>query len=107
MSNIDPNGSDEELSDHLPYRRPRARMQSIISEYGILPPRKSPIKRLKESTTSYFRSLTLVGIANAFLESIPFIRCIKEYKIKKYLLGDILAGITVGIMHIPQGKSNI
>jgi MFS superfamily sulfate permease-like transporter len=30
---------------------------------------------------------------------------IKNYRIKEFLLADILAGLTVGIMHIPQGMA--
>lgn len=33
---------------------------------------------------------------------IPAIKWIKRYKIKEDLLADLLAGLTVGIMHIPQ-----
>ncbi|CAF3504424.1 unnamed protein product [Rotaria socialis] len=96
-------GSDEDLSEHLPYRRPRFRMQSFIDEYGVVPPRKSPVRRLRDYAKNYWHNLNSVGVANSFLESIPLIRCLREYKIRKYLLGDILAGITVAIMHIPQG----
>ena len=28
----------------------------------------------------------------------------KNYNIRQDLMGDIIAGLTVGIMHIPQGK---
>ncbi|CAM4840736.1 unnamed protein product [Rotaria magnacalcarata] len=96
-------GSDEDLSEHLPYRRPRFRMQSLIDEYGVLPPRKSPVRRLRDYAKKYWHNLNSADVANSFLESIPLIRCLKEYKIRKYLIGDILAGITVAIMHIPQG----
>ena len=34
----------------------------------------------------------------------PFIAILKNYKIKQDLPGDVIAGLTVGIMHIPQGK---
>lgn len=98
---------DEELSEHLPFRRPIHRMQSFIDEYGKLPKHKSAIRSFKDATVNYFHSLTLVAIANSFVDSIPLIRCLKEYKIRNYLLGDILSGMTVAIMHIPQGKSNM
>lgn len=31
----------------------------------------------------------------------------KDYNIRKDLSGDIISGLTVGIMHIPQGKLNV
>lgn len=33
---------------------------------------------------------------------IPLVKVIRYYKLKEYLLIDFLAGITIGIMHIPQ-----
>lgn len=35
---------------------------------------------------------------------IPVLKWLPEYSIKDYLPGDISAGITVAVMHIPQGK---
>jgi len=37
-------------------------------------------------------------------ELFPFYGFMKKYKIRKYLLADFIAGLTVGIIHIPQGK---
>ncbi|CAD5123546.1 unnamed protein product [Dimorphilus gyrociliatus] len=34
----------------------------------------------------------------------PFIGIMGNYKVKEDLLGDLVSGFTVGIMHIPQGK---
>ena len=33
----------------------------------------------------------------------PFLTIMKDYNIRTDLSGDIIAGLTVGIMHIPQG----
>ena len=35
---------------------------------------------------------------------IPFIDWIRHYNVKEWLLPDIVSGITIGIVHIPQGK---
>nr|BBA68353.1 putative prestin [Phreagena okutanii] len=35
----------------------------------------------------------------------PFINIVKNYSIREDLLGDIVSGLTVGIMHIPQGMA--
>ena len=39
-----------------------------------------------------------------FHKMFPFIRIMKNYNVKSDLPTDIVAGLTVGIMHIPQGK---
>ncbi len=38
------------------------------------------------------------------LNRVPAIRFVKNYRIKDNLFADILAGINVAIMHIPQGR---
>ncbi|XP_078287479.1 solute carrier family 26 member 10 [Rhinoraja longicauda] len=36
---------------------------------------------------------------------LPFLTWLPRYKLKRWLIGDIVAGLTVGIVHIPQGMS--
>ncbi|XP_051865496.1 solute carrier family 26 member 10 [Pristis pectinata] len=36
---------------------------------------------------------------------LPFLTWLPRYKVKRWLIGDIIAGLTVGIIHIPQGMS--
>ncbi|XP_021369021.1 solute carrier family 26 member 10-like isoform X2 [Mizuhopecten yessoensis] len=38
-----------------------------------------------------------------FLSYIPFINVIRTYKLREYILGDILSGITAACLHFPQG----
>lgn len=40
----------------------------------------------------------------ALKERIPILNWLPRYKLKKWLLGDAVAGFTVGIVHIPQGE---
>ncbi|XP_055520323.1 solute carrier family 26 member 10 isoform X2 [Leucoraja erinacea] len=36
---------------------------------------------------------------------LPFLTWLPRYKLRRWLIGDIIAGLTVGIIHIPQGMS--
>ncbi|XP_067832824.1 solute carrier family 26 member 10 isoform X2 [Heptranchias perlo] len=38
-------------------------------------------------------------------ERLPFLTWLPRYKFKQWLIGDIIAGVTVGIIHIPQGMA--
>ena len=40
-------------------------------------------------------------------ETFPFINTIRSYKVKEYLINDIISGLTVGVMQIPQGNITI
>jgi len=42
-------------------------------------------------------------VVKFLLSLFPFIGIMKQYSIRRDLLSDIIAGLTVGIMHIPQG----
>ncbi|XP_036389917.1 solute carrier family 26 member 10 isoform X3 [Megalops cyprinoides] len=38
-------------------------------------------------------------------ERVPIFNWLPKYRLKKWILGDTIAGITVGILHIPQGMA--
>lgn len=42
--------------------------------------------------------------ADTALDFFPFVGILRAYKLRSYLVRDILSGFTVAIMHIPQGK---
>ncbi|CRK91410.1 CLUMA_CG005083, isoform A [Clunio marinus] len=44
-------------------------------------------------------------VRNAVLDFCPVLRWLPQYQIHKSLMNDIIAGITVAIMHIPQGMA--
>ncbi|CAF3613631.1 unnamed protein product [Rotaria sp. Silwood1] len=81
----------------------RLQLQSFIDQYGIVKTRTPTINRIKKHLNKFCKTLSCISIINALLNRIPIIRCLKEYNIRTSLFGDIIAGITVAIMHIPQG----
>jgi hypothetical protein len=62
-----------------------------------------PVKDLKK-TISRHCFCGIDCVKKQVYNRIPIIKWLKSYNIKDYLLRDILTGITVGVMHIPQGK---
>ncbi|XP_056130398.1 solute carrier family 26 member 10 [Lampris incognitus] len=38
-------------------------------------------------------------------ERVPILNWLPRYRLKKWILGDTIAGLTVGILHIPQGMA--
>lgn len=81
----------------------RPRLQSLIDQYGIVRPRLSILDRIKRALKNFYDSLTFFYIINAIIDRFPIIRCIREYDIRNNTIGDLIAGLTVAVMHIPQG----
>ncbi|XP_016378077.1 solute carrier family 26 member 10-like [Sinocyclocheilus rhinocerous] len=50
-------------------------------------------------------SCSQVDCLHLLKKRLPVCSWLPKYKIKKWLLGDIIAGLTVGIVHIPQGMA--
>lgn len=42
---------------------------------------------------------------NCAQTTFPFVDTLRSYKVKDYLANDVISGLTVGVMQIPQGKS--
>lgn len=37
-------------------------------------------------------------------DRVPILNWLPRYRLRKWILGDTVAGLTVGILHIPQGE---
>lgn len=79
-------------------------LQSFVDRDGIKKSKRTSIDRTKQYVRRKCLSLTLEYCINAILNKITLIRCLKEYNIRENLFGDITSGITMAIMHMPQGK---
>ena len=68
--------------------------------------RQRHVKSFKERAVALTKkcACTPSCVKNQVLGFLPFIRIMKKYNVRTDLFGDIVAGITVGIMQIPQGK---
>lgn len=45
------------------------------------------------------------GAWRVLLARLPPLRWLPQYRWRAWLLGDAVAGVTVGVVHVPQGKS--
>lgn len=52
-------------------------------------------------------SCSRTGVSNFLYRLAPIIQWLPKYNVKKDLVADITGGITVGIMHIPQGNKQV
>lgn len=43
-------------------------------------------------------------VTSAITARLPILSWLPAYNFREHLLGDIIAGVTIAIMHIPQGK---
>jgi len=54
------------------------------------------IKKYYTPTPAFFK--------RQLFKRIPFLEWIQHYNIKEWLVPDIISGLTIGIVHIPQGR---
>lgn len=59
------------------------------------------VKRVVNKTSKKMRDTRIIG--EWVKKRVPIVDWLPKYKPKKYLLPDAMAGLTVGIMNIPQG----
>lgn len=50
------------------------------------------------------RAVQGCGLAECLLSSLPVARWLPRYSPKQFLVGDLVAGATTAVMHIPQGQ---
>lgn len=70
--------------------------------------KKIPDPPLKQRVVEYAKTcLTKNKLKSCLHSNFPFINGLKNYQILKDLPSDVVSGVTVGIMQIPQGMSYI
>jgi len=57
------------------------------------------IKKYYKPTPAFFK--------RQLFKRIPFLEWIQHYNVKEWLLSDIVSGLTIGIVHIPQGTKKV
>lgn len=66
----------------------------------------SGYERQRESTSDNIRDrIRNLEFKNILYDVCPVLKWLPQYKVKEDLMGDIISGITVAVMHIPQGMA--
>lgn len=102
---VDNDREDKQLSPSTDCHSQHVRLRSFVDRYGVEESDETVKDQIKHFFSKQISTLSFLCCLNAFLEKIPLLRCLKEYSLRKYLFGDIISGITVAIMHIPQGMA--
>ncbi|CAH1641111.1 unnamed protein product [Spodoptera littoralis] len=63
---------------------------------------KLPEKTLGERVKKVVRNC---GFGDCLLNSIPIVKWLPKYSCQNFMLGDMIAGATTAVMHIPQGMA--
>lgn len=99
------NDSDQHLSA-INISRPVLSDQNLKSRYGYEPSNELPMKnKVLKALTPKEKSVAKF-VKNFVTEKIPITRWLPKYKVKKWLLADVISGLTIGVMQIPQGIGN-
>lgn len=91
-------------SMQLEFRRPIYRSCEFQRKYKKEPPGPKSFKNcIKDTLTDACCCSTIK--AKKFINSkLPFLKILRNYKWKADLPNDLVSGLTVGIMQLPQGK---
>lgn len=84
-----------------------ARFQQIFGVAAQEPelPAESRVPRLCRLWRRRVRACSGAGAWRLLLARLPPLRWLPHYRWRAWLLGDAVAGVTVGVVHVPQGES--
>ena len=100
LQNVTPTSLDCSSDSHMVIKRP------VYSQAKFDEGFESD-KRYHETISSYCKKKFADCHCSSCLKLFPFLGIMRKYSLKNDFFSDLVAGLTVGIMHIPQGKYNI
>ncbi|KAK0410224.1 hypothetical protein QR680_005014 [Steinernema hermaphroditum] len=80
--------------------------EEFDSEFGYSRPEQEDelLRRTKKTLSTYYSPFSsLRAFLATFLSFFPIVRWLPKYDFRQDLMHDIIGGLTVGIMHVPQG----
>ena len=81
--------------------------EEFDEKFGYRPPAQENLLKtfLRRCVLQCCRPLfSFSNFVNTLFAFIPILKWLPNYSVKQNLLPDVIGGITVGIMHVPQGR---
>lgn len=79
-----------------------SRIEAFENTYKILTKDKRCLDLVREQLV---KRCSRLSVRTIILQNLPFLLMLKNYRLKRDLLNDLIAGVTSGIMMIPQGMA--
>nr|XP_039260469.1 solute carrier family 26 member 6-like [Styela clava] len=79
--------------------------KSFQEKYSYIEPKELCLKEKISKLVRPKENNLVEAIKKFILSVVPILYWLPRYKFKKWFLADFVSGLTVGIMHIPQGMS--
>lgn len=93
----------EDTELNTKHRRKLLRVTAFEEKFKKPPESPKPLsERIRTQCRDYFSKRKLIKTMHA---NFPFIGLLRKYKLKESLANDVISGLTVGIMQIPQGMA--
>uniref|UniRef100_A0A914ZUU4 SLC26A/SulP transporter domain-containing protein n=1 Tax=Parascaris univalens TaxID=6257 RepID=A0A914ZUU4_PARUN len=85
--------------------RPAMNQEEFDAQFTYSAPKESLSRlRLKKSLSRYYQPcLSVSAFIDAVIGFVPIIGWLPKYSFRENLTADVVGGLTVGIMHVPQG----
>lgn len=99
------NAIHKTVSYHDYFNREHLNLKEIDEKYMITPFKSDNILQSTKNYILKYYKPNKNCMKGFLFDRIPFIKWIRKYSIKENLVKDIIAGLTIGVIQIPQGMA--
>lgn len=98
-------GAGAGLVEDVCVLRPALTVSQRARDYHYQPQEKPGLRKCVQTKLRDSFACSGKCLKNAITSKVPILSWLPEYSPRQSLLGDVIAGVTVAIMHIPQGMA--